>query len=230
MRLTLHRHSQDAIDASLVASAVAFQPVQHVRIEANGQLLFGRRPCSRRLFEKGLVEWRNVRIVDLGIPHAINPRQIALDRSFAHVGAPFSWDNACPVVAWGMGDHNQATCQQAQRDQPLLPIIETVIFECDARPVKDVFRVLEAQAMLREVLPAFLLDPFVIPSITATLFVVSKPAQERTDGIRSGGCRTRPVGLAAPEVRGKARVQDGRYGVFGLSLEGSASPIRFRTG
>ncbi len=39
-RLTLHHHAQNAVDARLVALAVTLQPIEHVRIETNRQLLF----------------------------------------------------------------------------------------------------------------------------------------------------------------------------------------------
>jgi len=47
--------------------------------------------ASRCFRVERLVKRRNVRIVDLGILRAINPRQVAFDRLFAHVDSPFSW-------------------------------------------------------------------------------------------------------------------------------------------
>src|ERR1700686_956536 len=71
-RLTLHHHAQNAVDARLVALAMTLEPIEHVLIQTNGQLLFRWRPGQRRLFEKGLVEPRNVRIVNIGILHTVN--------------------------------------------------------------------------------------------------------------------------------------------------------------
>jgi len=90
-RLALHHHAQNAVDARLVALAMTLEPLEHVRIETNRQLLFRRRPSRRCFLEKCLVEWRNVRIVDIGVLQAINSRQVAFDRSFVHVGSPSSW-------------------------------------------------------------------------------------------------------------------------------------------
>ena|ERR1700674_2154128 len=67
-RLTLHHHAQYAVDARLVALAMTLEPIEHVLIQTNGQLLFRRRPRHRRLFEKGLVEPRNVRLGNVGDP------------------------------------------------------------------------------------------------------------------------------------------------------------------
>jgi hypothetical protein len=78
--LAFHSGPQNAIDARLIASAVGLQPPKHVRIEADCQLLFGGRPCFRCPFEKSIVERRDIRIVDVGILHAVNSRQIAFDR------------------------------------------------------------------------------------------------------------------------------------------------------
>src|SRR5258708_35384718 len=93
-RLTLHHHAQDSVDARLVALAMTLQPIEHVLIQTNGQLLFRRRPSHRRLFEKGLVELRNVRVVNIAILRTVNPSQVASflrDGGFSvHVGSPFS--------------------------------------------------------------------------------------------------------------------------------------------
>ncbi len=89
--LRLHGCPQDAIDARLVTSAVSLQPLQHVRVKADGELLLGRRPGFRCPSEEGLVERRNVRIVDLVILHAVNSSQVAFDRFLAHVDLPFAW-------------------------------------------------------------------------------------------------------------------------------------------
>ena len=52
-RLTLHHHAQRSVDARLVALALTLEPIEHVLIQTNGQLLFRRRPSQRCLFEKG---------------------------------------------------------------------------------------------------------------------------------------------------------------------------------
>ena len=90
-RLTLHYHTQNAVDARLVALAMTLEPIEHILIQTNRQLLFRWRPGHRRLFEKRLVQPRNVRIINLSVLHAVNPRQVALDRFFSHAGSPFSW-------------------------------------------------------------------------------------------------------------------------------------------
>ncbi len=51
-RLTLHHHAQYSVDARLVALAMTLEPIEHVLIQTNGQLLFRRRPGQRRLFAK----------------------------------------------------------------------------------------------------------------------------------------------------------------------------------
>ena len=39
-RLALHQDAQNAVDARLVALAMTLEPIEHVRIQANRQLLF----------------------------------------------------------------------------------------------------------------------------------------------------------------------------------------------
>jgi len=90
-RRALHCGSKNTIDARLITPAVGPEPIQHVRVKPDGQLLFHRGPCFRRLRKERLVKRRNVRIVDIGVFHAVNPRQVALDRFFVHVDLPFSW-------------------------------------------------------------------------------------------------------------------------------------------
>jgi hypothetical protein len=75
-----------------------------------------------------------------------------------------------------MGDDNQTPGQQAQSDEPFFSIAEAVVFECDARPGKHLFGILEAEAMLGDVLSGSSPRPIRIsfPShLTATLFVVT---------------------------------------------------------
>ena len=71
-RLTLHHHAKYAVDARLVALAMTLEAIEHVLIQTNGQLLFRRRPRHGGLLEKGLVEPRNVRIVNIAILHTVN--------------------------------------------------------------------------------------------------------------------------------------------------------------
>jgi len=71
-RLTLHHHAQNPVDARLVALAMTLEPIEHVLIQTNGQLLFRRRPSHGGLFEKGLVEPRNVGLVNIGILYTVN--------------------------------------------------------------------------------------------------------------------------------------------------------------
>jgi hypothetical protein len=47
---------QNAIDACLIASAVSLQPSEHVRVQTDGELLFGRRLSFRYPFVERLVE------------------------------------------------------------------------------------------------------------------------------------------------------------------------------
>ena len=87
-RLTLHHHTQDAVDARLVTPAVGLEPIEHVGVKADGELLLRRGLCHCGLFKKLIAERRNVRIVDFGILHPVKPCQVAFDRFFAHVGSP----------------------------------------------------------------------------------------------------------------------------------------------
>ena len=89
-RLTLHYYAQNAVDARLVAFAMTLKPSEHVLIQANRQLPFRGGPGHRRLLEKGLVEPRNVRIVNIAILRTVNPCQVALDRFSVQVDFPFS--------------------------------------------------------------------------------------------------------------------------------------------
>jgi hypothetical protein len=65
-RLTLHHHAQRSVDARLVALALTLEPIEHVLIQTNGQLLFAGGQASVAFLKKGLVEPRNVPIVNLG--------------------------------------------------------------------------------------------------------------------------------------------------------------------
>jgi hypothetical protein len=89
--MAFHCCAQNPVDARLIAPAPLLEPRQNVRVKTDGELVFGRGPCLRCLREERFVEWRNVGIIDLGILHPVNSRQVALDKFFAHVDLPFSW-------------------------------------------------------------------------------------------------------------------------------------------
>src|SRR5436305_10299967 len=59
--LTVHCGPQNPVDARLIASAVGLQPLQHINIKTNGELLLGGGPCFRCFSVERLVERRNVR-------------------------------------------------------------------------------------------------------------------------------------------------------------------------
>jgi hypothetical protein len=61
-----------------------------------------------------------------------------------------------------MGYDNQPSGQQAQSDQPLFPVVETVVLERDTRSGKQQSGILEAEAVLGEVLPVFGFVPLVL--------------------------------------------------------------------
>jgi hypothetical protein len=77
--LAIHGSAQYAIDARLVTAALAFEPIQYVRIKTDAELFLGRRPRRPRPRKETLGERRYVRIVNLGIGHTVNPRQVACD-------------------------------------------------------------------------------------------------------------------------------------------------------
>jgi len=83
-RLAFHHDAQDTIDSRLITFAVTFQPDQDIRVQPDRQLLFLRRPCGCRLFQKGFVESRYVRVVNIGVFHSVNSCQVAFDRFLAH--------------------------------------------------------------------------------------------------------------------------------------------------
>jgi len=60
-----------------------------------------------------------------------------------------------------MGYDHQAPAQQAQRDEPFFSVAEAVVLKRDARPGKHPAGILEAEAMLGEVLSVLRLVPFV---------------------------------------------------------------------
>jgi len=76
-----------------------------------------------------------------------------------------------------MGYDHQTPGQQAQGDEPLFPLSKAVVFEGDARPGKYLLGILEAEAMLGQVLPFLRLVPFVFHSVSnaiIALFVVTR--------------------------------------------------------
>jgi hypothetical protein len=60
--------------------------------------------------------------------------------------------------------YDQPPGQQAQSDQPFLPVIKAAVFERDARPGKHLLGILEADAMLGDVPPILPFVPFVLHS------------------------------------------------------------------
>jgi hypothetical protein len=51
---------------------MTLEPIEHVLIQTNDELLFRRRPSHGSLVKKGLVEPRNVRRVNIGILYTVN--------------------------------------------------------------------------------------------------------------------------------------------------------------
>ena len=64
--LALHHHAQNTVNARLVTPAVTLEPIEIVRIEADGKVPLSRQPRRRRLLEKRLVEGRDVLTVNIG--------------------------------------------------------------------------------------------------------------------------------------------------------------------
>lgn len=60
---------------------------------------------------------------------------------------------------WAMTTRRPAS--KSQSDKPFLPVAEAVVFERNARPVKHLFGILEAETMLGDVLPVLRFVPFV---------------------------------------------------------------------
>src|ERR1700682_4518778 len=71
-----------------------------------------------------------------------------------------------PVIARRMGYDNQTPGQQAQSDEPIFAVGESVVFEGNAGPGKYLLGILEAEAMLGDVLPVLRLVPVVFHSIS----------------------------------------------------------------
>src|SRR5580698_6072987 len=66
-RLPLSHHAKNAVNACLVALAMALEPIEYVGIETNRQLFFCWRPRRGCLLQKHLVQRGNVGIVDIGV-------------------------------------------------------------------------------------------------------------------------------------------------------------------
>src|SRR5580693_4413937 len=79
-------------------------------------------------------------------------------------------DNPRVLAARRVGESHDAAGQHAQGDKPFLPIIETVIHECDARACEHFLGVPKIQAMLDEVAAVLGLVPF---EHSVALFVVT---------------------------------------------------------
>src|ERR1035437_10519578 len=83
---------------------------------------------------------------------SIRAKSLLIDFLFTAVPLPHG-DDARSLIARCMGYDNQTPGQQAQSDEPFLPIAEAIIFERDARPGKHLVGILEAEAMPGDVLP-----------------------------------------------------------------------------
>src|SRR4051812_43591418 len=89
---------------------------------------------------------------------SIRGKSLLVDLLFTSVSLSHR-DDARSVIVGCVGYENQPSSQQAQSDEPLFPIVETVILERYARPSKHEFTVLESQTMLCEILPALCIIP-----------------------------------------------------------------------
>src|ERR1035437_4390782 len=107
---------------------------------------------------------------------SIRDRSLLIDFLFTSVPFPHG-DDARSLIARCVGHDNQPSGQQTQSDQPFFPVLETVIFERDARPGKHLCGILEGQAMLGEILAGSSLRPTRISFPNVALFVAtSKPS------------------------------------------------------
>jgi hypothetical protein len=92
---------------------------------------------------------------------SIRAKSLLIGFLFTLVPLPHG-NEAHSLIARRVGYDNEPPGQQAQSDKPFFPIIETVVFERDARAGKHPFGVLEAQAMLCEIRPVLRFIPFVL--------------------------------------------------------------------
>jgi hypothetical protein len=60
---------------------------------------------------------------------------------------------------WAMTTSRPAS--KPNSDKPFFPVLETVVFERDARPGKHVYNILEAEAVLDAIFPVLGFVPFV---------------------------------------------------------------------
>jgi hypothetical protein len=132
LRLALHHGAQDAVDTSLITPAGGLEPLQNVLIKTYSQLLLGRRPGNQRLFEERISERRDVRVIDIFVPKAVNLLQVAFDRFSAHVHSPFAGDNPCRIAARRMCNYDDTSIEASERDESDFPIIASRILERDA--------------------------------------------------------------------------------------------------
>jgi hypothetical protein len=63
------------------------------------------------------------------------------------------------IVGLGVGYRNRYSCQEAQRDEALLPVVEAIVLVAEGEALKDASRVYEVQTMLLEVDGALALGP-----------------------------------------------------------------------
>jgi len=66
-----------------------------------------------------------------------------------------------PSPRGALGNHDGSTGEQAQADQPFLSIIETVVYEGDARPGQYLSGIRKIQTMLGEVASVLRFVPLV---------------------------------------------------------------------
>src|ERR1035437_4904237 len=91
---------------------------------------------------------------------SILAKSLLIDFLFTSVPFPHG-DDARSLIARSVGHDNQPSGQQTQSDKPFFPVLETVILERDARSGKHLCGILEAQAVLCEILPVLRFVPLV---------------------------------------------------------------------
>lgn len=93
-----------------------------------------------QLFQEALVKRRDVRIVDIGVAHAVKARQVAFDRFLFHGGFSFSSkyrNNVRTFIARSVGDDHQPAVEQRQSHEAFLTVVAAIVDEDDARSGKD---------------------------------------------------------------------------------------------
>ena len=88
-------------------------------------------------------------------------KSLLIDFLFTSICLPHGDNPRDVVAAWRVGNDDYSTGEQAQGDKPFLSIIETAIYERDARPGQDLFGVRKIQTMFGEVAAVLRLVPFV---------------------------------------------------------------------